>query len=61
MWPGNGAWTGPVEVAYSKDAAGDVILTVPRACVTGSSPDGMVVDIIVPLALITDVAKWAQS
>jgi DNA-binding transcriptional regulator YhcF (GntR family) len=56
-WDAN-SWAGPIELAYSVAAGGDVILSLPRHCFMGTATDGSGrTDVAIPLALV----RWLST
>jgi hypothetical protein len=51
-WPGDGEWTGPVEIIYSPGFSGDVIFTLPRAAYHSDSLDGLSIDVSIPMGAL---------
>lgn len=54
-----GAWIGPVLVALGEDSEGDVLLTVAKHAIMGTTVDGEGVDIALPLGLIRYILSRA--
>lgn len=60
-WPGDGEWTGPVEIAYSPDFSGDVIFTLPRAAYHSDTVDGLGIDVSIPLGALRHIVALANE
>lgn len=62
VWPGEGSWTGPVEVAHRPAYDGDVFFTLPRVAfgLGQLRDDGSRGEVVVPMELILWVAGLVE-